>query len=350
MNSNEEKRYKRHTMLPAIGEAGQLKFQHAKILVIGVGGLGCPVLQYLAAAGIGTLGIIDFDIVEESNLQRQILFNDADLGKPKALCAAEKLRVLNPFLNILPYNAQLNTTNALNMIRAYDLVVDGSDNFRTRFLVNDACVLLGKPLVFGSVYQFEGQVTVFNYLGGPTYRCLYPEPNDIGSCAETGVLGILPGTIGCLMATEVLKIVSGVGEVLSGKLLVYDALRGSFNSFSYQGVEKNKQIRELLPYEEQCETVPEITASELRMKLQANEPLKIIDVREEHEYAAGNLSGTLIPLGKLLENLELIPRDMPVILHCQSGSRSRKAVMLLQENGFTNVWSLQGGIQRYFQD
>jgi len=347
MNTAEENRYKRHTTLPQIGMDGQLKFRNASVLVVGAGGLGCPVLQYLAAAGIGTLGIIDFDVVEESNLQRQILYTQQDLGKPKAACAAANIRLQNPFVTCNVLAHELGPDNVLDIIGSYDLVVDGSDNFRTRYLVNDACVMLHKPLVFGSIYQFEGQVTVFNYQGGPTYRCLYPEPNNLGSCEEAGVLGVLPGTIGCLMATEVLKIVSGAGEVLRGKLLVYDALKSAFHTFSFSANETNLQQQELLLYSEHCETIPEITAIELRRKQQAAEPFKLIDVRDESEYLVRNLQATLLPLGTLLHHLDEIPRDIPVILHCQSGTRSRKAVQLLQGKGYSNVFSLTNGINGY---
>jgi len=347
MNTKEHYRYKRHTSLPQIGKEGQLKFRAAKVLVIGAGGLGCPVLQYLTAAGVGQLGIVDFDVVDESNLQRQILYTTADIGKSKAFCSASRLHQLNPFIEFKAIDEMLTETNALDLLSKYDLVVDGSDNFRTRYLVNDACVILKKPLVFGSIYQFEGQVTVFNYLDGPTYRCLYPEPNNLGSCEEAGVLGVLPGTIGCLMATEVLKIISGVGDVLSGKLLLYDALKSSFQTFVFNTVEENKLLKEILPFVEVCEAVPEITAQELKKKLTSCSPIKLIDVREEAEYSIKNLGGELIPLGTLLNNLKRIPRNIPVVVHCKSGARSRKAVQLLLEKGYRNVTNLMGGIDGY---
>ncbi len=343
----ESNRYSRHLLLPQIGEQGQLRFKNAKVLVIGAGGLGCPVLQYLAAAGIGTIGIVDFDVVDESNLQRQILYNTADIGQSKAHCAKQKLSALNPFITINSIAEELTVHNALLLLDGYDLVVDGSDNFRTRYLVNDACVILGKPLVFGSIYQFEGQVSVFNYRGGPTYRCLYPEPNDIGSCAETGVLGILPGTIGCLMATEALKIVAGTGSVLSGKLLVYDALNASFNSFSFQAVEQNKALKTILPFDEACDTIPEINADALRLKMNSGDPFQLIDVRDQAEFDTRNLSGILIPLKSLPNNLARIKTDIPVIIYCQRGGRSRKAVQFLLKNGYSNVVSLSHGIEGF---
>jgi adenylyltransferase/sulfurtransferase len=346
MTTQEQTRYQRHTSLSEIGAAGQLNFKKAKVLVIGAGGLGCPVLQYLAAAGVGHIGIVDFDFVDESNLQRQILYTSADVGMPKAEVAKHKLLSQNPFVHIDCYSYRLNSENALGLISKYDLVVDGSDNFQTRYLVNDACVIANKPYVFGSIYKFEGQVSVFNYHNGPTYRCLYPEPNDLGSCAEVGVLGVLPGTIGCLMATEVLKIINGNGEVLSGKLLVYDALKASFSAFSFPRIEANAKITSILPFEEICSApVPEITPEELKSRLAKGEIIAIIDVREEHEYAEHNISGRSIPLDTLMHNLHLIPKKIPVVIHCKSGARSKMAVEMLIEQGYTNAYSLIGGIE-----
>ncbi len=345
MTPQEQNRYQRHTSLPEIGTEGQLKFKKARVLVIGAGGLGCPVLQYLAAAGVGHIGIVDSDVVDESNLQRQILYTSADIGLSKADCAKQKLINQNPFIEIKSYAVRLNAENAVKLISDYDLVVDGSDNFRTRYLVSDACVLAQKPFVFGSIYKFEGQVSVFNYKDGPTYRCLYPEANDLGSCSEMGVLGVLPGTIGCLMATEVLKIIGGIGEVLSGKLLVYDARKGSFSSFTFPAVEANKKTSSIQPFEESCSSaVQEISAEELKSKLDKGEVIAIIDVREEHEYAEENISGKSIPLKTLIHNMHLIPKNIPVVIHCKSGARSKKAVEILMEKGYTNTFSLRGGI------
>jgi len=350
MNIQEQERYKRQTILPQIGMEGQLKFKQARVLVVGAGGLGCPVLQYLVAAGVGTLGVMDFDKVDLSNLQRQILYGEADLGKSKAQCAAARLKTMNPHAYIHCHDQELTAANALDLLNAYDLIVDGSDNFRTRYLVNDACVILGKPVVFGSIFQFEGQVSVFNYKGGPTYRCLYPEPGDTGSCMESGVLGILPGTIGCLMATEVLKIISESGEVLRGKLLVYDALKNTFNTFSFAAQVKNQELKSILPFQDECMLeIPEITADDLRSKLSTQAAIRVIDIREEPEYASGTIADTFIPMGTLLDNLNRIPRDIPVILHCQKGSRSRSAVKILQEQGYRNVWSLEKGIEGYLK-
>ncbi len=348
MNIQEQERYKRQTILPQIGTEGQMKFKQARVLVVGAGGLGCPVLQYLVAAGVGTLGVMDFDKVDRSNLQRQILYGEADLGKSKAECAAARLKSMNPHAHIHCHDQELTAGNALDILKAYDLIVDGSDNFRTRYLVNDASVILVKPVVFGSIFQFEGQISVFNYKGGPTYRCLYPESGDAGSCMESGVLGVLPGTVGCLMATEVLKIISGSGEVLRGKLLVYDALKNSFNSFSFNAVAKNLELKSILPFQDECVLeIPEISAEELRDKFKSQAAIQLIDIREEPEYASGTIADTFIPMRTLLDNLNRIPRDIPVILHCQKGSRSRSAVKILQEQGYRNVWSLKKGIEGY---
>jgi adenylyltransferase/sulfurtransferase len=351
MNEAELLRYSRHIRMPEIGLAGQEKFSAARVLVVGAGGLGCPAIQYLAAAGVGCIGVVDFDVVEESNLQRQILFGTSDIGKPKALCVQEKIAQLNPHVLVKAHPIRLTESNALSVLTDYDLIIDGSDNFQTRYLVSDTTVILKKPLVFGSVYKFEGQVSVFNYREGPTYRCLYPEPGELGSCAEVGVLGVLPGTIGCMMATEALKIISGVGEVLAGKLLVYDALKGQSSVFSFPATEANKHITAILPFSGQCDNVlSETEARDLLLLMKSRTKHFILDVREPSEYAQYNIGGVLIPLGQLKENLERIPRDIPVIVHCQSGIRSRKALTLLKEEGFNNVSNLRGGIMSVRQE
>ncbi|MFI5149394.1 MAG: molybdopterin-synthase adenylyltransferase MoeB [Bacteroidia bacterium] len=350
LNKEEQLLYKRHTLLPEIGELGQHKFKTARILMIGAGGLGCPALQYLAGAGIGHISILDGDKVDASNLQRQILYDTYDIGKSKADCAAARLRKMNPFIEIISLPFHLDRINALNLIGDYDLILDGSDNFETRYLVNDACLVKGKPFISGSVYRFEGQLSVFNYMGGPTYRCLYPEPNDIGNCEETGVLGTLPGTIGCLMATEALKIISGSGKVLSGTILVYDAMHHSFSSFQFSAVDENRKLTFLLPYENTCiNDSSEILPEELQQMIKHQEVFQLIDVREQEEFDEADIAGTLIPLGTLEQRATEIRKDIPVIIHCQSGKRSMKAVELLKKKGYRNVRSLSGGILGYFK-
>ena len=351
MTTEELNRYNRHIILPEIGLDGQEKLKRAKVLVIGAGGLGCPVLQYLTAAGVGNIGIVDDDNVDESNLQRQILYNTNDIGKSKALVAVEKLSAQNPNSRFKAYQLRLSSENALEIISGYDIVVDGSDNFPTRYLVNDACVMLNKPLVFGSVFKFEGQVAVFNFNGSATYRCLYPQPpssDEVPNCSEIGVLGVLPGTAGLLQATEVIKIITGVGEVLSNKLLRFDALNMSFETFSFGLNPKNKEIKAFSDYEQFCGfAVKEISANQLKEKLRLHEEIQIIDVREPDEYAVKNIGATLIPLATLADNLNKINPNIPIVVHCQGGSRSKKAAQLLMEKGFQNVVSLKGGMREY---
>ena len=345
-------RYQRHILLPEIGTEGQAKLKGAKVLVIGCGGLGCPVLQYLAAAGIGALGIIDFDIVEESNLQRQVLFSTEDIGKPKVSVARDKLEKYNPFITITAIRERLDVSNALDLIRQFEIIVDCSDNFSTRYLVNDACVILDKPLVSGSIYKFEGQVTVFNYLTGPTYRCLYPDPPQqeiVSNCSETGVLGTLTGLTGTLMANEVIKIIVGMGNVLSGKLLTFDILSCRFQTFEYKTDPKNREITKLASeYNTACAgEIKEITGPELKEKILHNEPLQIIDVREPDEFLERNIGGLLIPLGQLEKNMDKINKDIPSVLVCRSGVRSMHAAKILQKNNYHNLYNLKGGLINY---
>ncbi len=351
MTTEELKRYNRHIILPEIGLEGQQKLKQAKVLVIGAGGLGCPVLQYLTAAGVGTLGIVDEDKVDESNLQRQILYTTNDVGKSKAETAAERLKAQNPFCEFKVHGVRLTAANAVEVISGYDIVVDGSDNFPTRYLVNDACVMLNKPLVFGSVFKFEGQVSVFNYKGGATYRCLYPVPPDadeVPNCSDIGVLGVLPGIAGLLQANEVIKIITGGGEVLSGKLLRFDALSMNFEAFTFGLNPDNHKINSFADYDMFCGIgVKEISADELKEKIRMNEKMQIIDVREPAEYEVKNIGALSIPLRELVENLDKIQRDIPVVVHCQGGSRSKKAVALLIEKGFDNAVSLKGGIAEF---
>jgi adenylyltransferase/sulfurtransferase len=352
ITTQELNRYQRHILLPEIGMEGQEKLKGAKVLVIGCGGLGCPVLQYLAAAGIGGLGIIDYDIVEESNLQRQVLFSTKDIGKPKVFVAKENLEKYNPFVTITVFNKKIEVSNALDIIRQFEIIVDCSDNFSTRYLVNDACVILDKPLVSGSIYKFEGQVTVFNYLKGPTYRCLYPNPPQqeiVSNCSETGVLGTLTGLTGTLMANEVIKVITGMGNVLNGKLLTFDLLSSRFLTFEYKPDPKNREITKLASeYNETCAgEIKEITGQELKEKILRNEPLQIIDVREPDEFLERNIGGILIPLGQLEKNMDKIKKDIPSVLVCRSGVRSMHAAKILQKNNYYNIYNLKGGLIKY---
>lgn len=347
MTNEERRRYARHIILPEIGEEGQRDLKQAKVLVVGAGGLGCPVLQYLTAAGIGAIGVIDFDRVDESNLQRQVLYTTEDVGKHKAAVAKEKLEKQNPYIQLTAYREQLTIKNVLDIISAYDIVVDGSDNFATRYLVNDACVMLNKVLVFGSIFKFEGQLSVFNYKGGATYRCLYPEPpaeGDVPNCAETGVIGVLPGIVGTLMANEVIKIVTHVGEVLSGKLLTFDALTMRFNTFTIHTNLANKDIKELIDYDSFCGTQKEISAEELKEKIKHKEDFQLVDVREQSEYEIKNIGGILIPLNELEKKLNKLNKEKEIIVHCASGARSKKAIAILKEHGFTKAFNLKNGL------
>ncbi len=347
MTKDEKIRYARHLILPEIGLEGQQKLKQAKVLVIGAGGLGCPVLQYLTAAGVGTIGIVDFDKVEESNLQRQILYSTEDVGKYKSEIAKEKLAKQNPFVKLTAYCHLLTAANALEVISHYDVVVEGSDNFATRYLVNDACVILNKPFVFGSVFKFEGQISVFNYKNGPTYRCLYPEPpteGEMPNCAEIGVIGVLPGIIGTIQANEVIKIIIGIGEVLRGKLLAIDSLTMQFNIFDITVTSENKKIDKLIDYELFCGSVNEINAEELKNKIKLKEDFQLIDVREKAEYQIKNIGGILIPLGELANSIDKIKSDKEIIVHCASGTRSKKAVNFLKEKGFIKVYNLKNGL------
>ena len=347
MTPEENKRYSRHIILPEIGLEGQQKLKRAKVLVIGAGGLGCPVLQYLTAAGVGIIGIVDFDRVDESNLQRQVLYSTEDIGKYKADIAKEKLSKQNPYINLTSHVIHLTSVNAIDIISQYDIVVDGSDNFATRYLVNDACVILNKVLVFGSIFKFDGQVSVFNYKGGTTYRCLYPDPpaaGEVPNCAETGVIGVLPGIVGTLMANEVIKLITNVGEVLSGKLLTVDALTMQFNTFTITANPANKNIKKLIDYDIFCGTIQEISAAELKEKIKRKEDFQLVDVREQSEYEIKNIGGILIPLKELGNSLTKLNKEKEIIVHCASGARSKKALAILKEHGFTKVYTLKNGL------
>ena len=360
LSAAETTRYSRHLRLPEIGLAGQHKLKAARVLVVGCGGLGCPVLQYLAAAGVGTLGLLDFDTVDESNLHRQVLYGPADVGRPKAVVAAEKLRAQNPFITLQVHQELLSAANALALFAGYDLVLDCSDNFATRYLVSDACVVLGKPLVFGAIFKFEGQVTVFNHQGGPTYRCLHPvppAPGEAPNCAQIGVLGVLPGLLGTLQAAEALKIVLEIGEVLSGRLLLVDTLGMRFQTIRFRPVAANLQLTALAadyaafcgeaPLEATPVRAPEITADELKEWQQAGRPLVLLDVREPHEHARRSIGGQLLPLGQLAARLAEVASGAPVVVHCASGVRSQQAARMLLEKGFGEVYSLRNGLNDY---
>jgi molybdopterin/thiamine biosynthesis adenylyltransferase/rhodanese-related sulfurtransferase len=340
--------YQRQLLLQGFGLEAQERLKNFSVLVIGAGGLGCPLLQYLAAAGIGRIGIVDGDKVQDHNLHRQILYTTADVGKSKSAVAAERLRNMNPNIELEELPFLFEKSNAIELLGGYDLLVDGSDNFSTRYLSNDACVILNKPLVSGAIFKYEGQVSVFNYHNGPTYRCLFPEPplaHERPSCSEIGVLGVLPGVIGSIMAAETIKIAAQVGEPLSGKLLTYDALGCSFDTFTFSTVPENKHIKMLGQYDFDCdlESINEISCNELKNHF--SEYL-IVDVREKEEYALFNIGGTNIPLSELEKKIAEIPKNKHVVVHCQGGSRSRQAIQILQKNhGFRNLLNLSNGLR-----
>jgi len=366
LKSAELSRYARHIAIPEFGLEGQEKLKAAKVLVVGAGGLGSPVLLYLAAAGVGTIGIVDFDVVDDTNLQRQVLYTVEDIGKLKARCAKEKLEALNPHIDIRVYNTPFTKDNALSIIEEYDIVADGTDNFPTRYLTNDACVLAGKVNVYASIFRFEGQVSVFNYLNkkgerGPNYRDLFPKPPPPGmvpSCAEGGVLGVLPGIIGSMQANEVIKIITGIGEPLAGRLFLFDA--ASFITRILKVKKKpDTNITELINYEQFCGIVPkqqtdmvkEITVQELKQWQEDQKDFQLIDVRKPYEWDIANLEAELIVLGTLPDNVEKVKKDIPVVVHCRSGARSANAIRFLQEqHGYTNLYNLKGGILAWAKD
>lgn len=349
LSKAEEIRYGRQIILPEIGLAGQQKLKNARVLVIGAGGLGCPALQYLAAAGIGTLGIADMDVVSESNLHRQILYTSEDVGQPKASIAAQKLVKLNPFVTTEVHAKGISVVNALDLIRPYDVVLDASDNFPTRYLVSDACTILDKPLVFGAISRFEGQLSVFNYENGPSYRCLFPEPpapNEIPNCAEAGVLGVLPGIVGTLQASEAIKIICGLGDVASGKLLMLDALSLQFSTFRFPRTAQADTTTALQPdYGFACTTSQSITPEDLSVWKAQGRQVQVLDVREPHEFEAFNIGAELMPLSTLASKLDALYLQPEVVVHCHSGARSRQAITILQRH-FPNVqfYNLDGGI------
>jgi len=380
LSNDEISRYSRHLILPEVGMEGQQKLKAAKVLCVGTGGLGAPLALYLAAAGVGTIGLVDFDTVDASNLQRQIIHSTATVGKLKVDSAEIMLKGLNPYTNVVKHNTMLTSANALEIFKDYDIIADGTDNFQTRYLVNDACVLTGKPNAYGSIFRFEGQASVFATADAPCYRCLYPEPPPPGlvpSCAEGGVLGILPGLVGVIQATEVIKLILGIGESLAGRLLLIDALTMKFRTLK---LHKNPDcpvcgthptITALIDYDQFCgiqkptsvgplevaqnkavadaplvDGIPQITVQELKRRLDAHEDVFVLDVREPHEVQIVNIGAPLIPLGQLANRVgELTPqKGREIVVHCKSGGRSQKAALILKNAGFTHVGNLAGGI------
>jgi adenylyltransferase/sulfurtransferase len=360
LTKEEVGRYSRHLIIPDVGVDGQKRLKNAKVLVVGAGGLGSPALLYLAAAGVGTLGIVDFDVVDESNLQRQIIHGQSDIGRPKAESARDSIAEINPFVKVNLHQTHLSSENALDIFRDYDLIVDGTDNFATRYLVNDAAVLLGKPYVWGSIFRFEGQVSVFWEEHGPQYRDLYPEPPPPGmvpSCAEGGVLGVLCASIGSIMVTEAIKLITGIGETLLGRLMVYDALEMTYRTIKIRKDPNGEKITELIDYDAFCGVVSEdardaaaghtITPLELKQKIDAHENFLLVDVREPHEYEIVRIPGSvLIPKDRILSGAALseLPQDKPIVLHCKSGARSAEALAALHQAGFSDAVHVGGGV------
>lgn len=363
LSKDEILRYSRHLIMPEVGMEGQLKLKQARVLCIGAGGLGSPLALYLGAAGVGTIGIVDFDVVDFTNLQRQIIHGTADVGRKKLDSAADTLREINPNVNVCKFDTRLSSANALELFRQFDIIVDGTDNFPTRYLVNDACVLTGKPNVYGSIFRFEGQASVFAAKDGPCYRCLYPEPPPPGlvpSCAEGGVLGILPGLVGLIQATETIKLILSAGEPLIGRLLLVDALAMRFRELKLRKnpdcpvCGPNRTVTELIDYNQFCgirgeETVTaantsDMTVEELKRRRDAGDNLFILDVREPHEYQICNLGGYLIPLNDLPKRVHELDSSREIVVHCKMGGRSAKAADFLRQSGFSKVHNLAGGI------
>ena len=366
LTTDDLSRYSRHLILPEVGMEGQQKLKAACVLCVGAGGLGSPLALYLAAAGIGTLGLVDFDVVDASNLQRQIIHSTKDIGRKKLDSAEEKLKALNPALNVVKHETMLTSANALEILKDYDIVADGTDNFPTRYLVNDACVLLGKPNVYGSIFRFEGQASVFATKSGPCYRCLYPEPPPPGlvpSCAEGGVLGILPGLVGVIQATEVIKLILGKGDSLIGRLLLVDALNMRFRELKLRKNPEcpvcgpNPTLTKLIDYQQFCGIMPEskeekklkngipqMTVKELKQRIDAGEDVFILDVREPYEYQIAHIGGTLIPQNDVPQRLAEIDRDREIVVQCRSGARSQRVAEFLVQSGYPRVANLAGGI------
>ena len=357
---DEVRRYSRHLIIPDVAMAGQKRLKNARVLVVGAGGLGSPALMYLAAAGVGTLGIVDFDVVDESNLQRQIIHGQSDIGRPKAESARDTVREINPLVNVIVHEERLDNDNVLEIFSGYDLILDGTDNFATRYMVNDACVLLGKPYVWGSIYRFDGQVSVFWDKYGPNYRDLYPDPPPPGmvpSCAEGGVLGVLCASIGSVMVNEAIKLITGIGETLLGRLLVFDALEMSWHEIKIRKDPNTAKITELIDYEEFCGVVSEeavaaavgstITPSELKELLDSDKPLYLVDVREPAEWEIVRIPGaTLIPKDQILRGdaLASLPQDKQLVMYCKTGVRSAETLAAVKAAGFSDAVHVQGGV------
>jgi adenylyltransferase/sulfurtransferase len=363
LSADEIQHYSRHLLIPQIGEEGQRRLKAARVLMVGAGGLGSPLALYLAAAGVGTLGVVDFDQVDRSNLHRQVLYGIDDVGSPKLDAAARRLRSLNPHITVVPHAVRLSSDNALDLMRPYDLVVDGTDNFATRYLVNDACVLLGKPNVYASIFRFEGLLSIFAHGDGPCYRCLYPEPPPpdlVPSCAEGGVLGVLPGIVGALQAAEAIKLITGIGRSLSGRLLQFDALSMGFKEFAVERdpdcpiCSAKASIKALIDYDQFCaepaptDVVDEVSVAELRRCLAAAEPPLLLDVRSEAEARISRISGSrLMPLPELDELCDQLDPQADIVCYCKAGVRSERAARLLMRRGFARVRSLRGGIDAW---
>jgi molybdopterin/thiamine biosynthesis adenylyltransferase/rhodanese-related sulfurtransferase len=369
LSAEEIKRYSRHLIMPEMGMDGQRRLKAGSVLCIGAGGLGSPAAMYLAAAGVGRIGIVDFDVVDYSNLQRQIIHGTRDVGRSKLASAKDRLVDINPHIQVDTYEEALSSENALRLFEPYDVILDGTDNFPTRYLTNDACVLQGKPNAYGSIFRFEGQASVFATKGGPCYRCLYPEPPPPGlvpSCAEGGVLGVLPGVIGVIQATESIKLLTGIGEPLIGRFMIYDALRMKFRELKLKRDPEcpvcgdHPTVTKLIDYEEFCGVKPDVTAEaaalasasqweissvELKKRMDAGEKIFVLDVREPNEYQINRISGsTLIPLGEVPRRYQELPRDVEIVTQCKMGGRSQKALDFLRTVGFTNMKNLKGGI------
>ena len=370
LSTDDLSRYSRHLILPEVGMEGQRRLKASRVLCVGTGGLGSPLAFYLTAAGIGTLGLVDFDVVDSSNLQRQIIHSTKDIGRKKLDSAEEKLTALNPSIHIVKHETMLTSANAFDILKDYDIVADGTDNFPTRYLVNDACVLLGKPNVYGSIFRFEGQASIFATKDGPCYRCLYPEPPPPGlvpSCAEGGVLGILPGLVGVIQATEVIKLILGKGTPLIGRLLLVDSLNMRFRELKLRRNPEcpicgdNPTLTQLIDYQQFCGIVPEppptssqepvlkngipqITVKELKRRIDAGENVQLIDVREPFEYQIAQIGGKLIPQNDVPNRLAEIDRDREVIVHCKAGGRSQRIAEFLVQSGYPRVVNLSGGI------
>jgi molybdopterin/thiamine biosynthesis adenylyltransferase/rhodanese-related sulfurtransferase len=343
--SSEKTRYSRQVLLPEIGPEGQSKLKASSVLIIGIGGLGSPILQYLSSAGIGTIGIVDFDSVDESNLQRQVIYSTDDIGMSKVIAAQRRIQQTNPYCRVIAIEKKLDIDNALEILAPYDLILDGSDNFETKYLINDACLILNKPFVFGSIYRFEGQLSVFNFKGGPTYRCIFPESSNLMSCSENGVLGVLPGIVGCLMANEAIKVLLNFGDILRGKLLVVDSKSLSIKIHKFSLIDENRTVTVLEKNDQSCNKDLEIEDIN-----SLGDDFVLVDVRDPHEHNESNIGGINLPLYLLKKNIKELSikviGNKSIIFYCKSGYRSNQAARLAKSLGLKNVFSLKGGINQ----